>query len=278
MGIGAILLVLLLVFILLRCLGSGGGLIPDPGAVEGFPTWAAVAELHQVDPTDPAGALADAVGDDLQIMWDETFREAGRTYEDTQIVLFRGSTQTGCGLGSAQTGPFYCPLDRRVYIDLLVLPGARAAVRGGRRLRAGLRDRARDRPHIQTLLGISRQVQQASQQDPSIANELSVRQELQADCLAGVWAHSANARGALELGDLEERSTPPSRSATTASSRRHRDASIPSRGRTARPCSGSAGCGRGSRRGTWRRATRSPWTSKSSDRELSLTRRPQEGR
>ena len=274
MGIGAILLVLLLVFILLRCLGSGGGLIPDPGAVEGSSTWAAVAGTHWRSTRRIRRALADAVGDDLQIMWDETFREAGRTYEDTQIVLFRGSTQTGCGLGSAQTGAF-CPLDRRVYIDP-VLPGARAAVRGGRRLRAGLRDRARDGDHIQTL-GISRQVQQASQQDPSIANELSVRQELQADCLAGVWAHSANARGALELGDLE-RSTPPSRSATTASSRRHRDASIPSRGRTARPCSGSAGCGRGSRRGTWRRATRSPWTSKSSDRELSLTRRPQEGR
>ena len=96
MGIGAILLVLLLVFILPRCLGSGGGLIPDPGAVEGFPdVGSGGGSSTEVDPTDPAGALADAVGDDVQIMWDETFREAGRAYEDTQIVLFRGSTQTG---------------------------------------------------------------------------------------------------------------------------------------------------------------------------------------
>jgi hypothetical protein len=205
MGIGAILLILLLVFFVPRCLGSGGGLIPDPGAVEGFPNvGGGGGSTTEVDPDDAAGAFADAVGDDIQITWDETFTEAGRAYEPTRIVLFRGSTQTGCGLGSSQTGPFYCPLDRRVYIDLSFFKLLEQQFGAGGAFAQAYVIAHEFGHHIQTLLGISQQVNQASQQDPSISNELSVRQELQADCLAGVWASSANARGVLEPGDLEE--------------------------------------------------------------------------
>ncbi len=204
MGIGAILLVLLLVFLVPRCLGSGGGLIPDPGAVEGFPDVGGGGSTTEVDPEDPAGQFADAVGDDVQITWDETFAAAGRTYEDTRIVLFRGSTQTRCGLGSAQTGPFYCPLDRMVYIDLSFFQVLEQQFGAPGDFAQAYVIAHEIGHHVQTLLGISQQVNQASQQDPSIANELSVRLELQADCLAGVWASSANARGVLEPGDLEE--------------------------------------------------------------------------
>ncbi|HET9310120.1 MAG TPA: neutral zinc metallopeptidase, partial [Actinomycetota bacterium] len=205
MGIGAILLVLLLVFLVPRCLGSGGGLIPDPGAVEGFPdVGSGGGSTTEVDPDDPAGEFAAAVGDDVQITWEETFAAGGQTYEDTEIVLFSGSTQTGCGLGSAQTGPFYCPADRRVYIDLSFFRVLEQQFGAAGDFAQAYVIAHEIGHHVQTLLGISQQVSQASQQDPSIANELSVRQELQADCLAGVWASSADARGVLEPGDLEE--------------------------------------------------------------------------
>ena len=119
-------------------------------------------------------------------------------------MLFNGSTPTGCGLGSAQTGPFYCPLDRRVYIDLSFFKVLEQQFGASGDFAQAYVIAHEFGHHVQTLLGISEQVNRASQRDPSIANELSVRQELQADCLAGVWGSSANARGVLTAGDLEE--------------------------------------------------------------------------
>jgi predicted metalloprotease len=205
MGLGAIVVIVLLVFVLPRCLGSSGGLIPNPDAVEGFPPVAAGAGgSTEVDPTDPIGAFVDAVADDIQITWDETFDGAERTYAPTQVVLFRGSTQTGCGLGTAQTGPFYCPADRRVYLDFSFFKELEQRFGASGDFAEAYVIAHEIGHHVQTLLGISEQVQRASQEDPSKANELSIRQELQADCFAGVWANSANARGVLEPGDLEE--------------------------------------------------------------------------
>ncbi len=204
MGLGAIVVILILIFVFPRCLGSGG-LIPNPGAIEGFPNaGAGGGSTTEVDPSDATGAFVDAVQDDIQIMWDETFRGAGRTYQPTQVVLFRGSTQTGCGLGSAQTGPFYCPLDRRVYLDFSFFKELEQRFGASGDFAEAYVIAHEIGHHVQTLLGISAQVQQSSQRDPSQRNALSIRQELQADCLAGVWASSANARGVLEPGDLEE--------------------------------------------------------------------------
>jgi predicted metalloprotease len=205
MGLGAIVLIVLLVFVLPRCLGSSGGLIPNPGAVEGFPPVdTGTVGSTEVDPTDPIGAFVDAVADDIQITWDETFDGGGRRYAPTQVVLFRGSTQTGCGLGTSQTGPFYCPADRRVYLDFSFFKELEQRFGASGDFAEAYVIAHEIGHHVQTLLGISEQVQRASQEDPSNANELSIRQELQADCFAGVWANSANARGVLEPGDLEE--------------------------------------------------------------------------
>jgi predicted metalloprotease len=137
--------------------------------------------------------------DDVQGAWKELFRKAGKSYEDSTLELFRGSTNTGCGRGSAATGPFYCPVDRTTYIDLgffgelsdrFGAPGdfAQAYV-----IAHELGH------HVQTLLGISEQVTRQGR-----SNELSIRQELQADCFAGVWGHSAYTKKILEDGDLEE--------------------------------------------------------------------------
>ncbi len=199
----ALLIVVVAFLVLTQCLG-GSGLIPNPGAIDGFPGVSGSGGGTEVDPSDPTGAFVDAVADDVQITWDDVFRRAGQQYRPTEVVLFRGRTPTGCGLGSADTGPFYCPADSTVYLDtsFFALLDKRFGAAGDFAQAYVLAHEIGH--HVQNLLGINGQVQEASQQNPSQANDLSIRMELQADCLAGVWAHSADERGVLEAGDLEE--------------------------------------------------------------------------
>ena len=149
--------------------------------------------------------VASVLGD-LEDTWGKTFAQMNRTYEPATLVLFEQATQSGCGFGSAAVGPFYCPLDRKVYIDLVFFrqlherfgaPGdfARAYVIAHE---VG--------HHVQNLLGISSQVQELQQRgSQEDANSLSVRLELQADCFAGVWGfHYDKSRNLLEPGDFEE--------------------------------------------------------------------------
>jgi len=144
---------------------------------------------------------------DTEDVWRAQFRAAGREYRDPKLVLFRGATPTACGYGQAAMGPFYCPGDEKVYIDLdfyetmrtrLGVPGdfAQAYVIAHE---VG--------HHVQQLMGISGEAERARARAGSQAqaNAISVRIELQADCFAGVWAHHANAaRQVLEQGDIEE--------------------------------------------------------------------------
>ena len=143
---------------------------------------------------------------DTEDVWQEVFRQRGSNYQQPRLVLFRGATPTACGTGQAAMGPFYCPGDRKVYIDLgfyqtlkdrLGAPGdfAQAYVIAHE---VG--------HHVQNLLGISTKVDQMrGRVGQAELNRLSVRLELQADCFAGVWAHHAqNARQILEQGDVEE--------------------------------------------------------------------------
>ncbi|PLW66667.1 KPN_02809 family neutral zinc metallopeptidase [Pseudohalioglobus lutimaris] len=138
--------------------------------------------------------------------WHRLFREQGRTYQEPTLVLFSGRVSSACGMATAAVGPFYCPGDRQLYIDLSFFrdlsqrhgaPGdfAQAYVVAHE---VG--------HHVQTLLGISQQVREAGQgRSKAQVNALSVRQELQADCFAGLWGHSANeTQQILEPGDLEE--------------------------------------------------------------------------
>jgi uncharacterized protein len=149
-------------------------------------------------------AFLGAVTGDIQAFWKQEFQRAGRPYTPAAVVIFRRATVTGCGPASSATGPFYCPLDHTVYLDpgffreLAVefkAPGdfAQAYV-----LAHELGH------HVQTLTGITQQVDEARAADPALRNALSVPLELQADCLAGVWGHSTYDRGLLERGDLDE--------------------------------------------------------------------------
>lgn len=137
--------------------------------------------------------------------WARLFREAGSTYAPPVLVLFSDSTPTACGFGSAATGPFYCPADRKLYIDLSFLGQLRRMGADGDFALAYVIAHEVGH-HVQTITGISAQVRRAQQRaSQAQQNALQVRMELQADCYAGVWAHyAARDMDLLERGDLEE--------------------------------------------------------------------------
>ena len=168
------------------------------------PTQQAPAQRGPID--DEMGRFVSVVLADTEDVWKKVFADNGGRYREPVLVLFRGATQTACGVGQAAMGPFYCPADQKVYIDLgfyetmknrLGAPGdfAQAYVIAHE---VG--------HHVQNLMGISEQVRSAqARMSQADANELSVRVELQADCFSGVWAnHAHEARRILEQGDIEE--------------------------------------------------------------------------
>ena len=142
--------------------------------------------------------------DDSQGMWRRMLAAEGREYPDATLVLFRGAVQSGCGDASSAMGPFYCPADQKVYIDLAFYDEL-ASRYGAPGDFAQVYVLAHEiGHHVQTVLGTSSAMRRAQGADPSEANALSVKLELQADCYAGVWAHTVAQRGDLDAGDAEE--------------------------------------------------------------------------
>jgi len=155
---------------------------------------------------DEAARFVSHVLGDTEDTWRMLFAKSGKTYEDPKLVLFSGSTDTACGLGQSASGPFYCPGDNKVYIDLVFFKelGSRFGAPGDFAQAYVIGHEVGH--HVQNLLGISDQVQAERQRsNPTRANQLSVKLELQADCFAGVWAHHADrTRQVLEAGDIDE--------------------------------------------------------------------------
>ena len=143
---------------------------------------------------------------DTEQTWHDLFRQQGGTYQEPHLVLYRGAVRSACGLGQAAMGPFYCPGDHKLYIDLGFFDDLRQRFKAPGDFAQAYVIAHEVGHHVQTLLGISENVQQARRGlGEADANRLSVRQELQADCLAGVWAHHAHeSRQLLEEGDVEE--------------------------------------------------------------------------
>jgi predicted metalloprotease len=143
---------------------------------------------------------------DTEDTWREVFRKMNREYEDPRLVLFTGSVQSACGMAGSAVGPFYCPGDHKLYLDTEFFRELRSRFGAPGDFAQAYVIAHEVGHHVQTLLGISGKVTALRQRsDRSTANALSVRQELQADCLAGVWAHHADrARHVLEEGDLDE--------------------------------------------------------------------------
>lgn len=172
--------------------GSGAGAVDGGGAQAGGGAGA----------PDRDAQLVSFVLDDVQKTWTGIFAAKGATYKHAKLVLFRGSTYSGCGTARAATGPFYCPADGKVYIDLGFWDELK-------RFGGDTGDFAQAYVlahelghHVQDLLGTEAKVSRLQQQDPSQAKPLSVELELQADCYAGVWGHSTEQRGIVHPDDV----------------------------------------------------------------------------
>jgi len=187
------ILVLLAAIFLPKLLGAGDDSQSPalPAQSMGSSAAGCVTDLEQV---------VCGVTNDVQDYWTRALPEFfGTNYEVTETVWFTGGVSTGCGQASSETGPFYCPADRLVYIDLEFLQQLENQVIGTTSDLAEQYILAHEYGHhVQNLLGTDAQVQQASQNDPSRANQFSVSMELQADCFAGAWVGDANARGLLD--------------------------------------------------------------------------------
>ena len=143
---------------------------------------------------------------DTEDVWTEIFRARGGAYRDPRLVLFRGATATACGAGESAMGPFYCPADEKVYIDLGFYETLRTRLGAPGDFAQAYVIAHEVGHHVQKLLGISEKVDAMRRRaNRTQANALSVRLELQADCFAGVWAnHAQRTKQILEPGDLEE--------------------------------------------------------------------------
>lgn len=156
---------------------------------------------------DPQTDFVRAILGDTEDTWRAIFAQSGRQYKDPTLVLFRGRVQSACGLASSASGPFYCPADQQVYLDLDFFREMSQRFKAAGDFAQAYVIAHEVGHHVQTLLGISAKIQTARQQGQRMegSNGLLVRQELQADCLAGVWAWHAQKRlNWLEPGDIEE--------------------------------------------------------------------------
>jgi predicted metalloprotease len=163
------------------------------------------APAHKPPADDRMARFVSTVLADTEDVWTDVFAKGGATYQDPRLVLFRGATQTACGAGQAAMGPFYCPADRKVYIDLGFYETLKNQLGAPGEFAQAYVIAHEVGHHVQNLLGISGKMEQMrAKVSPVQYNALSVRLELQADCFAGVWAHHAqNARQILENGDIE---------------------------------------------------------------------------
>jgi predicted metalloprotease len=199
------LIILALVFFLTRGGGAGSGDIGNAlDQINGATSNA--TPLNGPDPDARLVGFMSYVLDDVQKFWTKTFADSGRTYTDAKLVLFTGSTSSGCGGATSAIGPHYCPADGKVYLDLGFFRELRDRFGAPGDFAQAYVLAHEIGHHVQDLLGISDQVDQQMQASGGGkgATGLSVRLELQADCLAGVWAHSAYERHTLSSGDLEE--------------------------------------------------------------------------
>jgi len=203
MGIGGsvILLVLSLIFGRDFVSGSGGVDTGEQQTANGEvapPTNQSPAEAREVQ-------FVTFVLDTAQATWAQVLpTEMGARWHDAKLVLFRDRTPTGCGTGQTAMGPFYCPVDQKVYIDLSFYNELRDRFGASGDLAEAYVITHELGHHVQHLLGTDAKVRDAQQRDPSSANELSVALELQADCYAGVWTHHSQQENMLEAGEIEQ--------------------------------------------------------------------------
>ncbi len=197
-GIGTIIIALVAMYF---------GVDPSVILQGGAPTAVQQNTPAPAPPADDAAArFVSQVLADTEDTWREIFKRGGRQYQDPKLVLFTGLTPTACGTGQSAMGPFYCPSDGKVYIDLAFYRDLEERFRAPGQMAQAYVIAHEVGHHVQNLLGIADKVRQLQGQsrDKAQVNALSVRMELQADCFSGIWAHHANrTRQIIEQGDLE---------------------------------------------------------------------------
>jgi hypothetical protein len=208
-GLGAILLIVLALLFGPNVLGGGGGggVLAPSGLDEQAPVAApgTQPDTGTAGTKDEAFEFAKFVSKDTQDMWTQIFQQSGKTYTRAPVVIFTSGTNTGgCGPASAETGPFYCPGDHKVYLDLSFFQELSRRFGAPGDFAAAYVIAHEIGHHIQSELGIENAIRQKQQEDPGRANVYSVQLELQADCFAGVWGRSTYNRGLLDPGDIEE--------------------------------------------------------------------------
>jgi uncharacterized protein len=203
---GGLGLIGVLIVVLLQTCGGGGAAFNLPAGFDataqapGQPTGIPAGEDPDADLRD----FSSYVFTDTQETWSATFRRDGQAFHNAQLVLYTGGVNTACGAASSAVGPFYCPGDQRVYLDLSFYRQMQQQLGASGDFAWAYVIAHEMGHHVQQQTGTSDEVRRLQQENPDQANQLSVRQELQAACYAGVWANTVFQEGDLEQGDLEE--------------------------------------------------------------------------
>src|SRR5262245_5518590 len=208
MSIGTIVVILILFFVLRSCGGGDGGFgvpsLPSDQPQVPANTKNTGDEPAGADPQANAKEFVNFVWTDVDGFWTKQFQSSGQEFSPPGLVLFSQGVNTGCGQASSATGPFYCPLDQKAYVDLTFFNELDKRFKAPGDFAQAYVLAHEYGHHIQQQLGIEQKVRDESQSNPDDANELSVRLELQADCFAGLWGRGAFDEGIVEDGDLDE--------------------------------------------------------------------------
>jgi predicted metalloprotease len=199
LGIGGTVIVLALSLLTGRNLFNDLGVEPGAGVGTGSPMTAADSAREENEVL-----FVSFVLDDADSTWANVLSRYNHPYEPPKLVLFRNSTQSGCGFAQSAMGPFYCPLDQKIYIDLGFYDELKTRFGADGDFAQAYVLAHEFGHHIQHLAGTDARVRQAQGSDPGSANQLSIRMELQADCYAGIWANSTQKRNILSAGDVDE--------------------------------------------------------------------------
>ena len=201
LGLGGLLILFVLSLIFKQnffaLLGGGGASTPGSAAVS-------TPDPARDQAEKPLVQFVSFVLDDTQKTWDQLLpQQAGTPYRHAKLVLFRDATNSACGGAEAATGPFYCPGDEKVYIDLSFYDELKRRFGAPGEFAQAYVLAHEVGHHVQKLIGVEGKVRQFQSQNPGSAKAASVQLELQADCFAGVWAHSTQQRGLLDQGDVQ---------------------------------------------------------------------------
>jgi hypothetical protein len=206
-GVGGIVVALILAFLGNSVLGGGGGGASGGGLEDILTGGTAPVEQRSVATDPETEEMVDFVSyvfDDTQEFWTGQLPKEGQEYQKAKIVLFDGVIPSGCGQASPEIGPHYCPPDMKVYLDLGFFDELASKFGAPGDFAQAYVIAHEVGHHVQNVLGTNAEVRRLQESNPDQANEYSVKLELQADCYAGVWAHSVFEEGDLEEGDVEE--------------------------------------------------------------------------